>query len=434
MKSIYNPVLRINLEKFKKVYWPLVVLVLSRYFGVTDEIIFMISGCFICYMIVLGRRIIVPKIGGLSLYLAFIIYATMIGLVLNPPRNVVRDLFYILPTVIVIVLGYYLQKVLKDKYSLINTLILSGGLIALFRIVNVFRSPDIISNFTSMKTNFGNGKNIYEICVVFTVLIYEKIVCKKILFSKWTDRIIMICVVINIALSMGRIAIIQSILGMITVFTFAIIKRQDKKIIIKKASIIIVSLLVGVFILGRIIPQSVLDELTDKFSRSSEEISVEQQFESTADAMENWRGYEMNQAKEQWKKNNIFIELFGEGMGKGVEIQYVPYTWNGMVVSGEIPLLHNGYYTLLPKGGLLGVISLIWLFVANIILFFRKRYENNIDDLIILAATTVGIMVNTYVVRGPVTQISCITWGIMMGSINYKINHGTTQKLEKDNN
>lgn len=432
MKSIYNPVLRINLEKFKKVYWPLVVLVLSRYFGVTDEIIFMISGCFICYMIVLGRSIIVPNISGLPLYLAFIIYATVIGLVLNSTRNVVRDLFYILPTVIVIVLGYYLQKVLKDKYSLINTLILSGGLVALFRIVNVFRNPDIISNFTSMKTNFGNGNYIYEICVVFTVLIFEKIVCNKILFSKWTDRIIMICVVINIALSMGRIAIIQSILGMITVFIFAIIKRQGKKTIIKKASTIIVGLIVGVFLLGKIMPESALKELTDKFSRSSEEISVEQQFESTEDAVENWRGYEMNQAQRQWEKNNIFIELFGEGMGKGVEIQYIPFTWSNMVVSDEIPLLHNGYYTLLSKGGLLGVISLIWLFIANIVLVFRKRYENNMDDLIILAATTIGIMINTYVVRGPITQNPCIVWGIIVGSINYKINHKTTNKLEKD--
>ena len=46
--------------------------------------------------------------------------------------------------------------------------------------------------------------------------------------------------------------------------------------------------------------------------------------------MENWRGYEIEQAKKQWENNNVLFEIIGEGLGKGVEIAYVPYTSNQM--------------------------------------------------------------------------------------------------------
>lgn len=71
--------------------------------------------------------------------------------------------------------------------------------------------------------------------------------------------------------------------------------------------------------------------------------------------MQNWRAYEMQATLKQWGKSGILSQIFGHGMGKGIELEFVPYNWKsaGMVENGEMPLAHNGFYTLLPKGGLL---------------------------------------------------------------------------------
>ncbi len=198
------------------------------------------------------------------------------------------------------------------------------------------------------------------------------------------------------------------------------IKDKQRKDNLKKMVTFLLVVCIGVFILSKVMPQSTWDQLMDKFNSSAEEINSSQTFDSTEDAMENWRGYEIEQAKKQWENNNVLFEIIGEGLGKGVEIAYVPYTWSNVVVSGEIPLLHNGYYTLLPKAGIVGVCALIWLFLSNILMIVKKDKKYT-DMVIILAAITIGLMINTYVVRGPISQIPPISWALLLGTINYKV-------------
>lgn len=159
----------------------------------------------------------------------------------------------------------------------------------------------------------------------------------------------------------------------------------------------------------------------DKVLNSFDEVDSSQKITSVGSAMNNWRAYEIQSAKEQWKGEWVISQLFGEGMGKGVEIQYVPYSWAGVVDGNEIPLLHNGFYTMLIKGGIIGVAALLWLFMGNAKkgLYMVKHRADKVYSNI-LVAISVAAVANTYVVRGPIQQGAFLTWALLIGWINRK--------------
>ena len=87
----------------------------------------------------------------------------------------------------------------------------------------------------------------------------------------------------------------------------------------------------------------------------------------------------------------------------------------------SIALLHNAYYTLLIKGGLLGTFSLIWLYISNILEFFRVKSYFLKKETIILVMVTVGMIIMSYIVNGNFGFRTWIAWGIMVGWINAEI-------------
>lgn len=152
---------------------------------------------------------------------------------------------------------------------------------------------------------------------------------------------------------------------------------------------------------------------------SLDEVDSSQKITSVGSAMNNWRAYEIQSAKEQWKGEWVLSQLFGEGMGKGVEIQYVPYTWTSVVDGNEIPLLHNGFYTMLIKGGIIGLTGLLWLFMGNIkkgLCMSKHRTDKLYFN--ILVAVSIAAVANTYVVRGPIQQGVFLIWALLIGWIN----------------
>lgn len=420
MADIYSLKVKIDLSGIKTIYWPIVLLMMARYFGLSEKIIFFIVVAAIIYIMGISKKIVIPNVNGLWFYSIMIIFSGCLGFILNGTRNLARDIYYVLPTIAFIILGYYLEK-FNDKhaYSMINTMIVYGGLISFMSFLKALSSVEALTGFDAMRSCFGKN-NIYEVCVVFAVFFYKKFIVREVCVSKWLDRVLGFFMSIQITLCLGRMAIIQTGVSIIMLFVFTVIKGIQPKENLKKFATSVLVVCIGVFILSRVMPQSTWNQLIDKFNSSAEEINSSQKFDSTEDAMENWRGYEIEQAKTQWKNNNVLFEIIGEGLGKGVKITYVPYTWANVVVSDEIPLLHNGYYTLLPKAGIIGVCALIWLFLSNILLIV-KNDKKNIDILIILAAITVGVMINTYVVRGPISQIPPISWALLIGTINYNI-------------
>ena len=66
---------------------------------------------------------------------------------------------------------------------------------------------------------------------------------------------------------------------------------------------------------------------------------------------------------------------------------------------------------------------MVWIFLSNAIYIFTKKSFNEEQRkmLIVLSAASIGVAIQTYVMRGIVSQETCLSWALMVGWINYDI-------------
>lgn len=113
-----------------EIYWGLLGLLFIRIILMNEQIFFIVTILYFLHFILKYRKLRVPKIQGLKLYAIFIFYSTIVGLTLYPVRNVIRDLFYIVPTVLWILIGYNLSSKNDTGKSIKKTLYAYGALIS----------------------------------------------------------------------------------------------------------------------------------------------------------------------------------------------------------------------------------------------------------------------------------------------------------------
>ena len=203
---------------------------------------------------------------------------------------------------------------------------------------------------------------------------------------------------------------------------------ENKGRTIKILAGIFLALTIAVVVLFYALPDSTTSVFLAKIENSATEINTKQNIDSIASAMQNWRAYEMQATLKQWGKSGILSQIFGHGMGKGIELEFVPYNWKsaGMVENGEMPLAHNGFYTLLPKGGLFAVISMLLIFAGAIHKGFQMTKCENRDRKvsgIILISIMVAGFANMWVVRGAVCSEAFLVWGSILGWIYAEERH-----------
>ena len=404
----------IDKSKYTDIIWPVLILYLIRLFFPGTNNIFMFL-CFALILIIIGfsKRIFIPNIKGLYPYLIVVIILTGMGLVLYETRYVERDLFYILPTIILVILGYYLYRAYETK-SIVRTIMICGIIVSVKSFVNFIFNISAIGELQDLRDIFN--VEIYEICLLFLVLLVYIFDHEKEIFGKKLDVLILLVFLIHIILSMSRSAWVEVIIGLPIVVIINIFSNSKKAGTYVKTAIIIFLAVTGVMLLYTYAPTNIIEDYNVKVENTSDELNDDQRFNSIDSAMANWRGYENQSVITQWEKSSALVQIFGAGLGKGVYIKYVPYTWTGMDKEHSIPLLHSGYYTMLPKGGIVGVIVLVFFLIYPIIVgigSIRKRgYSSKAVSLIVIA---VAFAIQTYAVRGPIVQTANITWGLLVG-------------------
>ena len=174
-----------------------------------------------------------------------------------------------------------------------------------------------------------------------------------------------------------------------------------------------------------VMPDGLTDMFMEKIAKTSVEVDTTQAIDSVKDAMNSWRAYEIQAVRKQWEESGFLVKILGAGIGTGIHIDYVPYTWREMVVNNEIPLLHNGFLTLLPKGGVVAVVALGLMFVGNAMKGYKFLKEGTHAKWgIVLMAISIAGIATTYVARGPVQQGAFLAWGLMLGWYNARLNSG----------
>ena len=409
----------ITLKKNTDIIWPLVFIQLLRLIGIGDTITFIIMLGYIVAMFVKAKKIIIPHIAGIRLYLIVICYSAFVGFLLQSTRAWSRDIFYILPTVIIIFLGYFCNKIYPDK-SILKTIYVIGLMISIYAFLQLITHPSIIYDFAELRVTMGI--EIYEISMIFVAFIIDKFFFGRIVFSRVVDIIMMFVMLAQIILSFGRtqIIIIVTMISFAVIFTL-IYSRQLRKNIVQIFALLVVSV-VFVYLCMKFVPNDIFSDFSEKWETTNTEINTDQEINSNMDAIQNWRAYEMQSAAKQWHRSSALVMLFGKGLGEGIQIEYVPYTWKQfeIVENGKIPILHNSYYTLLVKSGIVGVIALIITYFSGLIFMFKniRKYPSIKKELIIVGVFSIGGAIMGYVVNGIFTLHYMFTWGIVLGYVN----------------
>lgn len=395
--------------------WSLLAMVCIGAFFLNGQQFFLLAIAFMGIFVIRNNYLIaIPKVPGIKCYICAIFVSLVVGIFVNSIRNVARDLFYILPSLLWLFIGYNLTIKEGSIDTILKTMFLYAGIISLYCIFDIFIKMDF--RFGTMRGVFG--RKVYDVGMIFPVFLTEVLVLKKEIFGKKLDIFFLSIMFIQIIMSLGRTAILAMLIELAVILITMGYLYKGRSIINRLLGIV---LLLGAMsvLLYKVIPQSIWTQFIDKVSSGFQEIELSNEIDSVPAAMHNWRAYEMQCSIAQWKNSNVLAQIFGQGLGTGVYIEFVPYSWSQMVVDQRIPILHNGFYTLLNKGGLIATFSLLWMFVGSFFMAYKKvknaAYFSNYA-VYLMGISISGIAI-TYVVRGPVVQGEFLPWAVLTGCL-----------------
>ena len=195
----------------------------------------------------------------------------------------------------------------------------------------------------------------------------------KVYIGKYIDRVLGISIIVAAMLSFSR----TMILLFVCLCSIGLVRH------IKQIAKIFLVVFVGILILTRIFPE-IVESYEEKIIHSFEEVSSLQSVWDDVSIVQNWRGYEVYCAKREFNSYTLLEQILGKGFGATVDAGDYAH----LVTSEDsLPYLHNGYYTTLIKGGILGI-GLVILYWCSMIYGIKKKkiskYEKDLSFGIVI--------------------------------------------------
>lgn len=109
-----------------------------------------------------------PHIPGFGLYITVILYGTIVGLLMYGTRSVVRDLYYVLPTILWILIGTNAAYLGNEK-DLFKTLFVYGAFVSIKAAVAFVTRFTL--DFNALRNIFGS--NVYDVGFILPVAVVQ---------------------------------------------------------------------------------------------------------------------------------------------------------------------------------------------------------------------------------------------------------------------
>ncbi|CEQ31481.1 Lipid A core-O-antigen ligase and related enzymes [[Clostridium] sordellii] len=413
MEKIYNKNQKKNYNK--QVIFLSLLLVMSE---VIDAEIFLFV--ITLYLSMMTFKVgIIKKALKINIYLIsiFIIGFTVgiIQLAINSYdiRDFFRDMSRFLTPIIFITYGIYLRFNKKVNIKKIYISIINAAIIIEIRhLLLIFFNMKNIINGLSIRGIGGNGSYITMIAII--ILLFYKDNDDLYYFGTRIKKYTIITCLLTLFISyLSRTHLIIFLIG-ITINIFITRKIRFKKVVSCIIYILILSV-IGLII----IPENTLNQFINKFSNSINEISANSEQWNELSINNNWRGYEVYRTKELFKEVNSKELLFGFGFGKRVDLNTGIYLGDQKFYS--IPILHNGYYYILLKSGIFGLIIYITFTIKIILRNYNKIYNDDFESKL-LCIIGISILFTTYVVTGIYNRGSMFVFCLIIAMSFYDIN------------
>ncbi len=399
----------------------ILLFVVQRFFLSEEQFIVLLL-IIIFLLTIKYRKIIIPRIAGLHIYIAVLVLITIIGLTKYSFFSVQRDIFYQVWPILIMIVGYLMFFIYGDKdKSLWETIVLVMFILAIVSLLQASTVKVSEASFGTFRNTFGDGTR--STSILLPLLIAKRFVLKEKTLSPKIDIIAMIVWIIQITLNFSRTSLFNSGLGLIICIVCLIAKKQLSLATAGKTIILVGTLIAIIAVIYVQLPKKVLDRFEGKVETSLTEISYENKYNSSTEAQKNWRGYEIVSAQKEWRESDLFTQIFGKGNGSLIHIKYIPYKWKDTVDKEDgrtgIPILHNTYYTMLIKGGVVYVIIFILFLLLNIRIAYRLlKNEKYFFEGIILFCLIGYLIVDGYIVRAMMQKGEDIAPYLMIGWAN----------------
>jgi len=293
---------------------------------------------------------------GLVLFGSIPVFLGFLGFFENPILfDLFRDAYYFSNPLLYSLIGFSIASRIS-----INTFIeiyvklgvIYSGIFLILTFLLFFRNGEI--SYVLIRNEVSPG-NILPL-ISLAILAYDKYYGLELSLSK---KVKIIAMLLNalVFVSMGSRTYL--IIGILIFFSLSI-----KKISIVKVAYTISALLVAAVIFIAVLDSSKGDgvSFTDKLAVSFTEMAV-QDYSSTSDMSNHLRGFEAFMAYKNFEQFPLLQQLLGKGFGYLLDLGVVvPY--GDMAELQFVPIIHNGYFYILLKVGILGILFyLIWYFL-----------------------------------------------------------------------
>jgi hypothetical protein len=354
---------------------------------------------------------------GSQLYFAWGVLAIVIGALYHTGYEVLRTSYYWMHGVTSLLCGAIIAR-RYEKKVIIKSLVIAHFIISLICFWSFFTSGSL--SFNSIRVAFRSEMEALEfIFPIYLFYIKEK---GASLFKPALNYTILFIFIIRIVLGLSRTVIIAVAIGVCIYMLF-----DKNKLTVRGASATFtIFIVIGFAALGMffISPEATAG-YWGKVGNVFNEVEITGNFSSYGEALGNWRVYENYCATVQWKEYSTLRKIIGEGFGTLIKTQYMPTTWatTDFYELGAIPLLHNGFLTLLCVGGVTGVGCYVFPFVNGLRYAWQRR-TRDVKSAVCLAILLIMMLLNTYVVRGLFGEDLNITWGILVSMYVYSLQEG----------
>lgn len=220
---------------------------------------------------------------------------------------------------------------------------------------------------------------------------------------KFTDAAYLILILVAAIYSNSRITIVAAI---ILVIAWAGVLSSVRRTVIGGSVIALLGVLVW-----QLLPEYQGGEFNalTKMRRSFEEMALTDGYDSTA-MIWNWRGFEAFNAQMMFDAGTLWQKLFGFGLGAEVNLGLVVQMSQDMALQ-YLPSLHNGFYYVLIKFGLFGLL----VYAVTVFSWFRWKTLKG----------EAGFSLASRLLRGMVLVVLAST-AVITGLFNKSELHGMT--------
>lgn len=430
-EKIYKDVNKYNMNP--RISYSLLIMLLVNSL-ISSELFFVIAFCYLIFLaFIRNHGAIITKTGTNVIYLIIILLiGTSIGLSNIKEygnHELIRDVFYILNPIIFINIGVYIKKTWGEKYDIYKTIIVLAVILSIISVLSLAGNIEIIKDANNIGTIRKSGYVSTSVVLGLVLLLTEEQRGVK-YFRKGIKGFFIIICIVPLILSFSR----TNLVCFLALFLPVVMnKTRISKRSIKKTFFAFIWTMVIFGAVYKIVPTVLINDFSTKMMRSFTELRTNSDWGDSVNIVNNWRGYEISCAKKVFSMGNIFNKFFGYGFGKGIDVG----KWYYLVdpgSNGTIPVLHNGYYTMLIKNGIIGVMFLLMFYIANIKNAIKSiKNKWNIYDSKFNIGVLFALIFSTYYVAGIICKGSDFTMCILIGYIssNGQINKNTNSFYRK---